>query len=601
MQKTGFKSIFASALFTLTFMGTFNSVQAQCPGCIITLPPLPIDTIYLSPAPDGEVFVPYEADLSFRLPMTTTPVAAVDPTVPPGFTIDEFTITGVSGLPLGLDWEAPQTVFDPSVTTDGCVRICGTPIVSDTFFVSVEVSVVVFGISNAASFPVAIYIAPATSSTDGFSMSNNSGCGETTVEFTNNVPSNGNPAYSYSWDFGNGTFSDEENPDPLTYNMPGTYLVEYVAEIDTIGHILTMVSVLDADCDDIIGDPDFYIIVSDPLGNTIYTSGVIDNMQPPVNFVLNIPLGPGNYSVEVRDDDLIGSEGCGSVNFNQTTTGSLFDGQLEVNLTILNPLVTINSVDTVYVYDIPAAPVINQPGDSPCPGEELLLEIVDNNYPDNLQWYQDSVAINGETTDVLSVLESGMYWVQYTSADGCIAVSNLANITFQDAPLVPTFTETNNVLSISDPGSLPTSYTLYWYLNEELVYSGPETEYCAEASGLYLVIVEDLITGCTASFEQEITINPEINCTVGTQELVEQAVINVYPNPFGDLLFLEINAKLGESITVRLLFPDGKVFWQGFGNPGEILEIAAFDLPAGFYLLEWQTASTRQVQKLIKQ
>ena len=305
----------------MPFLATSPPSRHNAPAALLPSPPLSNDTIYLSPAPDGEAFQPYDADLSFRLPLTTTPIAATDPNVPPGLNIDEFNITGVTNLPPGLSYEFNETNFIPTEETDGCVKLCGTPVVADSFFVEVQVTAVVFGIPNQASFTVPVYIAPVGSSTDGFSMSNNSGCGETTVEFTNNNPSNGNAGFSYFWNFGNGETSTLENPDPVTYTEPGTYVVDYQASVDTIGFILTMITVEDSDCDDLIGDPDFFVIVSDPNGEEIYTSGTIDDTPPPVTFVVNIPLTTGNYSIEVRDSELVGSAGCGSVNFNQNTMG----------------------------------------------------------------------------------------------------------------------------------------------------------------------------------------------------------------------------------------------------------------------------------------
>ena len=41
------------------------------------------------------------------------------------------------------------------------------------------------------------------------------------MEFTNNVPSNGQNGFSYLWDFGNSQTSTDENPSAVTYTEPG--------------------------------------------------------------------------------------------------------------------------------------------------------------------------------------------------------------------------------------------------------------------------------------------------------------------------------------------------------------------------------------------
>jgi hypothetical protein len=91
---------FLAILFFLS-VGVFSNLSAQsgCPGCMIDLPDLPEDTIYLSPAPDGQVGEYYEEDISFRMPKTTTPVAAVDPDVVPDVAIESITILSVTNVP----------------------------------------------------------------------------------------------------------------------------------------------------------------------------------------------------------------------------------------------------------------------------------------------------------------------------------------------------------------------------------------------------------------------------------------------------------------------------------------------------------------------
>ena len=82
--------------------GTLTA-QSGCPGCQIGLPDgLAADTVFLSAADTGRAGILYDSDLSFRLPKTTDPVHAVDPSVPAGLTISHLTISSVVNLPPGL-------------------------------------------------------------------------------------------------------------------------------------------------------------------------------------------------------------------------------------------------------------------------------------------------------------------------------------------------------------------------------------------------------------------------------------------------------------------------------------------------------------------
>src|SRR5690606_13034687 len=118
-------------------------------------------------APNGRVGEAYDGDVSFRMPKTTTPVAAEDPTVIPGITINEITIISVSNLPPGLTWEANQTVFKPAELTDGCVKFCGTPLQPGTYEIEVVVAAKILVITQTTSFSFPIIIEPAVSVTEG--------------------------------------------------------------------------------------------------------------------------------------------------------------------------------------------------------------------------------------------------------------------------------------------------------------------------------------------------------------------------------------------------------------------------------------------------
>ena len=86
---------------------------------------------------------------------------------------------------------------------------------------TVRIKATVFFLTQEATFPLKIYIAPKVSMTEGFDMSNITGCGSTVVSFTNNVPSGGVPGFTYEWDFGDGVKYTGENAPPYTYGGPG--------------------------------------------------------------------------------------------------------------------------------------------------------------------------------------------------------------------------------------------------------------------------------------------------------------------------------------------------------------------------------------------
>lgn len=598
-------------LLFLPFALLFGTLSGQngCPGCFVSLPMgLPADTIYLSQAPDGQVGQYYDADMSFRMPQTTTPVNATDPETPPGLTISQVTILSVSSLPPGLSWQANQTQFDPAEQTDGCGKLCGTPLIPGLYNVEVIVEAQVFVIAQTTAFTFPVLILPGTSVTDGFTLENNSGCGSVTAEFTNNVPSGGLEGYSYFWDFGNGNQSLNENPGPQSFDQPGVYEVQYEALIDTFGYLLTEVVVEGVACNDIFnGAPDLRVEVWDPDGVRIFDAPHIQNAQPPVSFTLNLFIGPGNYLLRVMDEDS-GLEGgddeCGTVNFTQNSNGPFSSGSLQASITIVHPVDTIRSVDTVVVYEQPEAPVIAVQSPFPlCAGDTLLLS---TSLADGLQWYQDSLPVVGATTASLPVVEDGLYWLSQTTPDGCSAVSEVEEVSFPPIPVSPVFLNDDNLLSMYDPGSLPEAYQLQWYLNGLPIDGANSTDYCAEASGAYRLEVIDLSSGCSSYYSLEVNYNPAFpGCMPSAAtEVASPFGLNVFPNPATGMIRAEGVLPAGRA-RLRLFNAQGQLLdVREVQNPGVgpfSVEINLEPFPPALYLLEVQAQGRVEQVKVMKQ
>lgn len=583
--------------------------QSGCPGCLVELPAgLPEDTIYLSNAADGQAGVYYDSDLSFRMPKTTTPVNASDPDTPPGLGISQITITSVSNLPPGLAWEASQTVFDVSQETDGCVKFCGVPLIPGFYDVEVVVSAEVLFLTRVSSFSIPILILPGTSVTEGFTLANNSGCGSVTASFANNVPSGGNAGYSYLWDFGNGNMSLAENPGPQEYDEPGEYEVSYQAVIDTFGYLLTEVVVESVGCTDLFNNaPDLRIEVWDPAGERIFESLHIDNAQTPVNFIINLFLGEGDYLLRVMDEDSGiqgGDDECGAINFNRFSDGSFTNGSLQATLNIFHPVDTVRSVDTVRVYEQPEAPLLSGHGPAALCEEDAYQFTVTNGYTSGLQWYQDSLPLAGVDGPGLTATSSGDYWVTYTNPDGCSATSGMASLLFNPLPAPPVFQNIENLLVLYDPSVLPENYSLQWYLDGNLIEGATGQEYCIEKSGAYRLEVVDEDTGCRSSYQLQAAYNPAFpDClTTGTDEQWLEG-FTVFPNPAGSFLHLEGPAA-GETIRLVLYNAQGQALQrrQSWPDGGAYRETLILDgYPAGLYILEARVGSRMAHFKVFKQ
>lgn len=600
----------------LLFLFLLQNLNAQtgCPGCVVNLPPLPEDTIFLGSAPDGMVGMAYDENISFRMPKTTDPVNAQDPSTPAGLNISNIEIVALLNVPPGLNWEANQMSFDPGDETDGCVKFCGTPLVPGMYEVEVFVTAEVAIVSQNTSFSFSIYIAPAGSSNDGFSMSNTSGCEEVTVEFTNNNPSNGQSGFSYLWDFGNSQTSTVENPAAVTYSEPGIYEVNYFAGVDTFGYELTTIQVTAAGCDDFSippifsPAPDLYLRLKDPDGNLILDTDPITNVSYPTVWNVNIFLGPGDYELEVRDDDSIGSDGCGKVTINQATTDTLVDGELEVVATVIHPTIEFTSTDTVIVYEAPPAPIVSPDGlVEVCAGEEVEL-VAD--YEENLQWFVDTNALIGQTDQMLVVNVNGDFSVNYTDQNGCQSQSDIVTVQINGLPAAPAFSTNGNQLVLNDISLLPAEYALQWSFNNEPVPGATDTTFCMTEPGTHLYGLEviNTLTGCSNSFSIGLTFDPDYNCDMlilSNENLSAlDASFSVFPNPTSDVLHVNFESDKPTPFELSLLDPTGKNIrsWKmesAFGNYSQTIDLN--DLPSGFYFFKLETNDGIVNRKFVKE
>lgn len=362
---------------------------AQCPNCTINLPMgIPADTIVIDSIPDAYKNGYYEEVLTYRLPYTTDPLAAVAPpgtNVPSGLSIDYFRVLSVTGLPPGLAWLGdrpnPMTYNEVApLTRDGCITVCGTPAVAGTFTINVNIEIQIQGfIFPSPPIPIEFVVLPDTNAP--FVIDTASGCAPHNVYFTNRVTSGGNPGITYFWDFGNGDTSTLEQPDTVYYDfglaVDTTVPVYQRIIIDTFPHLLESI-VVTADpnnsCNDDIGRPplvyrrapDMYIILTgngdsintDPnfglFGNTQNNEYAPDTMVFPGPLVLADGV---TYSLEIWDDDTAEFNpddpcGNGPVTFSSNLgvgTHVLTTGGMTIEIVLSKIIDTVETVDSVTV------------------------------------------------------------------------------------------------------------------------------------------------------------------------------------------------------------------------------------------------------------
>lgn len=596
-----------SILFFFFIVHVLNA-QSGCPGCEVNVPAgLAADTIYLPKIPSGELGKAYDQDISFRMPKTTTPVHAIDTTTPPGLPISKIEILALEGLPKGLRWQPNQTSFDVGTLTDGCIKICGTPTESDSFVLTVKIKATVFIVSQEASFPMRIYIAPKQSTAGAFSMNKVDGCGSVTVDFTNNITSNGQKGFTYEWDFGDNTaVSKDEHPVPHTYTKPGIYVVKYKAKIDTAQAVLKSVTVFKVECVDQLGlgQPDLYMYINDSTSTRVFDSSPnVNNANLPHTFPVGLALGTGDYEIELFDEDSGlkgGDDDCGKVTFNALSSGMLVSGGLTVELNIEKPVEEIISQDTIIVYPNPDKPTVTAPnGFTECGTANTVL--LKSNSTASNQWLLSGQPIPGATASTYDPSKTGQYSVLATNEFGCKALSDSVFVGIYPKPAPPLYININNLLLVKDSLLFPSAqYALQWYKDNDPIPGATDYRYCTKTSGSYGVQVTDLITGCTSYYGATVAYNPNVaNCFSSTGE-VAYAPLGVFPNPTASEVQIRLPEPLPASAMLRLWDTAGRLVRTSPLSAGtDSFPMDCSDLPNGVFTLEVVSESLRALGKVV--
>lgn len=352
------------ARITLTAMCALvctSYAGAQCESCEPDLSCVAVDFPVLCPEqlPNATQGEPYSANATFNLPPSV-----VDPGSGLEATLLTVTIAQVTGLPFGLEFSPnnPDGVYQPSNGEYyGCSVVCGTPLVSGSFFVDINVTVLVsaFGFQQTVneSFSLPLVVDPAEDSEgpSSFSLSASQGCVPFEVEGTNLIEGNGT---TYLWDFGNGQTSSAFNPS-FSYDSAGTYTVNVQTEVSELA--LTQVNITSLgggwgqDIEDVFGAPDPYFVLSGPEGG-IYTSAYADGNETPTLGGFSIPLEPGTtYNIAFYDSDGVftGDDFLGSSDFTPIEGGDLtVSNSTTATLTLTETVVaSFNESTQVVVFD----------------------------------------------------------------------------------------------------------------------------------------------------------------------------------------------------------------------------------------------------------
>ena len=494
--------------------------------------------------PDANAGEPYSTDLTFWMPVDFQAE---------GFdvTLTELAVSQISGLPIGLSVELSNEsmVFYPSENEFGCANVNGTPFAAGDYVITVyvvanvTVSSVGFEIAYPTQFDLFLTVNPGSGGNTSFTYSPSNGCEDLDVTYEALITSD-EYEVEYMWDFGNGSTSTEQYPPLQTYNDPGDYEVTLMTNLtaNTIELNSFNIDWVSEDCyggdfeeycwdlwligSDCWSDPDLFIKIYDANNNLIYQTGGIGSGEyitgtsaswSNINLTLNNPpytveiwdteawdildgledLVGIPLDVQVSDDDLLGSYSLNlDAGQHSFSSGCSYGSYSIVSNQI--PLNSITASETISVFEQPDLDTFFD--------DDSDLVFVDYDNALTYQWILNGEPIINSNNNSYTALESGTYYVEITTENGCFSISNPIDILICDDSFIPSISVSENTIFTN-----AIEYDVEWYFNDELYGSGSSIN--ASSDGYYYLVAYDE-AGCSWISETifyQSTINNDID------------------------------------------------------------------------------------------
>ncbi len=562
----------------LTLLSTLLALigaRAQCSSCTIdfscsAVPAYP--TLCPLQPTDAIAGVAYESDITFWMPINFT-----DPGTGMNVSFQQMTITGVTGLPFGMQLTTndPLGIYYPPVNQFGCARLRGTPIGSGTYTVAINIMAQVhasgFTLNVPQSFGITLVVQPGTGGNNSFTFTPTSGCGSADVQLSALLDGGASPT-SYAWNFGNGETSALANP-VTNYAAPGSYPVSLTTSIG--GFMLTyvvLVGVSDNWCGDVeepslfgacTGAPDLYFVLTDGGGNSFTSSSGNNNHSDTWNNVGQLMANPP-YSLQFFDEDPISQDDdLGTFNIPAGSNGNLpfaLGNGTYGNITIaVQPQEVFTDTDTVYVFPTPLLTTTYDTASATlCATDTMLLVYT---------WFNNGDTIHGMNGPCVQTDSIGAWWGVATNAFGCTASSDTIVV-------CPSVTIESNGTVLLVQGAF-TSYA--WSLNGVPIAGANAPFLVITSGGLYSVTVTTTL-GCMVSDTYDLLIT-------GMPQLAGSETIRAYPNPNRGHFTLAMPANASPIAQITILDATGRVCYIVKRTPEDTQQIVLPTAAAGRYLL----------------
>jgi hypothetical protein len=177
----------------------------------------------------------------------------------------------------------------------------------------------------------------------------------------------------------------------------------------------------------------------------------------------------------------------------------------------------------------------------------------------------------------------GSYWLSVTASNGCSNISGHQSIGVYPVPSVSVVVHGDTLASFN-------AVLYQWYRNGSLLPGSDNSIMVADQTGDYAVQITDS-NGCVATSSSVYII------VTGVDDLSLKPGINLYPDPFTDVIFIEAN-NIGSVEVYDLL---GRIVFRNVYETQEnTKQVDLSNLPQGMYCVRITTATMDDVQSIVK-
>ncbi len=248
--------------------------------------------------------------------------------------------------------------------------------------------------------------------------------------------------------------------------------------------------------------------------------------------------------------------------------------------------------DSVIVNTNSAPPLIISPNDTLfCNGQSATLHVT--NGGTGFIW-TPTEGLSDSTLSGDSILASPTVSTTYTvtgmSSGGCAATGTTI-VTVIPSPNTPTFTQDKDTLISSS------TYDNQWYYNGNPLTNDTSRELIITTPGEYWVDVTNEANGCSTPSDSMF-----VDTVSGIAQITLRNDIQIYPNPFNNNIFIQINSSAQNitSWTMQITDVLGRTLYNRLSlNYSNDIDLS--NLPGGVYFITITNNTTRAVFPVVKQ